>query len=83
MKNSYDKNRRDRRIEQKTTHIKRQVSIAKIAGINVLQEHRYAKHNALDCGVSQCPICNGYQAKRQLTIQEKKVMASMDDSERE
>jgi hypothetical protein len=77
------KDKRQKRIQQKSNHINKQVKIAKSAGIRVDEPHRYAKHNALDCGVPQCPVCNGHQAKRQLTIQEKKVMASMDDSERE
>jgi integrase len=73
------KNKRQRRIQQKTAHIKRQVKIAKAAGQIVKQEHRFAKHNALDCGVPRCSICNP-TGKRQPTIQEKKLMASMDDS---
>jgi hypothetical protein len=72
--------KRQRRIQQKSNNIKRQVKIAKAAGQVVREEHRFAKHNALDCGVPRCTLCNP-TGKRQPTIQEKKLMASMDDSE--
>jgi predicted RNA-binding Zn-ribbon protein involved in translation (DUF1610 family) len=64
--------KRQRRIQQKHNHIKRQVKIAKAAGQEIKEEHRFAKHNALDCGIPRCHICNP-TGKRQPTIQEKKI----------
>jgi|APFre7841882654_1041346.scaffolds.fasta_scaffold77660_2 hypothetical protein len=65
------KSKRQRRIQQKNNHIKRQVKIAKAAGQIVREEHRFAKHNALDCGIPRCHICNP-TGKRQPTMQEKR-----------
>jgi len=73
------KSKRQRRIQQKTAHIKRQVRIAKAAGQDVKEEHRFAKHNALDCGIPRCHICNP-TGKRQPTIQELKSSDYMEAS---
>jgi hypothetical protein len=73
------KEKRQKRIQQKTNHIKRQVKIAKSAGIEVKDPHRFAKHNALDCGIPQCSICHP-SPKRQKTVHEKQFDEIMKDS---
>ena len=65
--------RHSKRRAKTQSHIKKQVKIAKRAGIDVKEEHRYAKHNALDCGIPRCPLCHPYP-KRQRTLQELKFM---------
>lgn len=69
------KERHEKRIEQKTRHIKRQIKIAKAHGMDVSEPHRFAKHNALDCGISRCPVCNPVP-KRELTAQELRAIDS-------
>jgi hypothetical protein len=66
------KSKRQKRILQKLNHINKQVKIAKSAGQDTSEPHRFAKHNALDCGIPRCHICNP-TGKRQPTIQEKKI----------
>lgn len=66
-----------RRIAQKQRHIKRQTRIAKSNGLDVSEPHRFAKHNAMNCGIPNCPMCgnprhSGY-VKQKLTIQEVKA----------
>lgn len=70
MSNELERLKHSRRRALTDRHIHRQVKIAKAAGHNVTEEHRYAKHNAMDCGITQCPVCHGYRVKRALTIQE-------------
>jgi hypothetical protein len=71
------KERRQKRIRQKENHIKRQVKIAKSAGMDISEPHRFAKHNALDCGIAHCLICHP-NPKREPTIQEKKIREYME-----
>lgn len=72
MSNELERLKRSRRRAMTSRHIKRQVRIAKAAGQDVVEEHRFAKHNVMDCGVTQCPVCHGYRVKRDYTIQELK-----------
>lgn len=69
MGNPVMKEKHERRIGQKNRHINRQVKIAKANGMKVEEPHRFAKHNALDCGIPRCPVCNPLP-KRVLTLQE-------------
>lgn len=72
MSNELERLKHSRRRAMTSRHIKRQVRIAKAAGQDVTEEHRFAKHNAMDCGIPQCPVCHGYQVNRTRTIQELK-----------
>lgn len=75
MSSEDQKIRRSKRRANTQTHIKKQVKIAKRAGIQVKEEHRYAKHNALDCGITHCPLCDhNHTPKRRRTIQELKFI---------
>lgn len=77
----YTKEKHEKRMEQKSRHIQRQVKIAKAKGYTVEDEpHRYAKHNALNCHTPNCPMCgnprhHGY-TKQKLTVQELKAVES-------
>lgn len=70
MSNEVEKLKHSRRRAMTNRHIKRQVRIAKAAGQDVTEQHRFAKHNALDCGITQCPVCHGNRLKRSYTVQE-------------
>lgn len=65
--------KRGRRINQKTNHINKQVKIAKASGQKVVDPHRFAKHNALDCGVPNCPMCANPRRQGKKTLQERKA----------
>ena len=74
------KERHERRIAQKTRHIKRQVKIAKAHRVEVDEPHKFAKHNAMDCGVPECPMCSNPRhnkfVKAKLTAQELRFIDS-------
>ena len=73
MSNDQDKQHHSKRIHQKQTHIAKQVKIAKEYGIDVKKPHRFAKHNALDCGVPGCPLCGSpRKVNNEPSIQEKR-----------
>jgi len=75
MASEDQKIRRSKRMANTETHIKKQVKIARGAGIKVKEKHRYAKQRALDCGVPRCPICDIHHTpKRQKTLQELKFL---------
>lgn len=62
------------RIYQKETHIKKQTKIAKSHGMSVKpgEEHKFAKHHAMDCGQPGCLMCgNPRKTFKELTVQEK------------
>jgi hypothetical protein len=67
--------RHSKRRANTQTHIKKQVKIARNAGLKVEEEHRFAKHHALDCGVPHCPLCDyNHTPKRLKTLQELKFI---------
>ena len=76
------RNKHARRIGQKERHINRQLKIAEAHGMDTSEPHRYAKMNALNCGIPNCPMCSnprhsGY-VKQTLTMQERKVKDNID-----
>ena len=73
MSSEEDKIRHSRRIAKTTAKIKKQVKIAKAAGMDVSEEHRFAKMHAMDCGVPRCSVCHP-NPKRERTVQELKFM---------
>lgn len=52
--------------------IKKQLKIAKEHLVEITEPHRLAKHHALDCGISECPICSSPRKRGERTIQEKR-----------
>ena len=70
----FTKEKHEKRIQQKFRHIQRQVKIAKRNGIDVKESHRFAKHNAMNCGTPDCPMCSNPRrnkfVKQKRTIQE-------------
>lgn len=68
------KERHEKRIQQKSRHIQRQVNIAKKNGMSVREAHRFAKHNAMNCKTPKCPMCGNPRhnrfVKQKRTIQE-------------
>jgi hypothetical protein len=73
MSNEDHKLKHSERIHQKETKIKKQVKIAKEHGIEVKEPHKFAKHNALNCGVPNCVMCgNPRKVWGEKTMQERK-----------
>lgn len=73
MSTEQDKIKHSSRLHQEEVHIKKQVKIAKAAGIRVDEPHKFAKHHAMDCGNPKCPVCsNPRKLYKELSIQEKR-----------
>ena len=67
------KERHSKRIHRTSSAIAKQVKIAKSAGFDVREPHKFAKHHALDCGVANCPMCSSARKLRgERSIQEKR-----------
>ena len=75
MSKEEDKVTHSKRIHNTETKIKKQVKIAKAAGQDVKEPHKFAKHHALDCGNPGCMMCgNPRKLWRKRTIQEEKFI---------
>ena len=75
MSSEIDRIKHSKRRAKTQSKIKKQVKFAKMAGLSVKEEHRFAKHHALDCGVPNCPVCDIHHTpKRERTIQELKFI---------
>jgi hypothetical protein len=62
-----------KRLHNTQKHIDRQVRIAKTAGIEVKEPHKYAKHHVMDCGNPKCMLCsNPRKVWGEKTMQERK-----------
>ena len=75
------KDKRSRRIQKEENAIRKQIKLAKTFHMDVKEHegHRFAKHHALDCGISGCPICSSPRKIRgELTIQEKRMYQDID-----
>ena len=59
--------------------IAKQVKIAKSAGSDISQPHKFAKHHAMDCGNPKCMLCgNPRKFWKELTLQEKRQHQNME-----
>jgi len=73
MSTEEDKIKRSKRLLKDENAIKKQVKIAKAAGMTVKEPHKFVKHHAMDCGNPACFLCGNPRKthKDSLTIQEK------------
>ena len=77
MSRQDEKDRRNQRLHDEETAIKRQVKIAKSHGLtnsdkHIKEPHRHAKHHAMDCGQPGCMLCgNPRKIFNEITKQEK------------
>lgn len=73
MSDEITKAKKAKRIQADLRAMKKQVRIAKSYGMPIIEEHRYNKHHALDCGNPGCPVCsNPRKLYKEKTIQEKR-----------
>jgi hypothetical protein len=75
MSHDTDKFKHSTRIQKENNVIKKQQKIAKANGMpeHLYEGHRFAKHNAMDCGNPGCPVCsNPRRLWNELTTQEKR-----------
>ena len=73
MSTEQDKYKNSKRRLKDDNAVKKQTKIAKANGIHVEEPHKFAKHHAMDCGNSGCPLCgNPRKLYKQKTIQERR-----------
>ena len=79
MSHEQDKFKHSKRLHEGDVHINRQVKIAKSAGMDVKEPHKFAKHHAMDCGNPKCILCsNPRKIYKEKTIQEKRFEQDME-----
>lgn len=75
----YDKFKHSKRLLKDDNAIKKQVKIAKSAGLPVTESHKFAKLHAMDCGNPKCPMCgNPRKLYKEVTQQEKRLFQDTD-----
>jgi hypothetical protein len=79
MSNELDKIKHSERRHRTQNVISKQMKIAKAKHVVVDEPHKLAKHHALDCGVSNCPLCSSPRKRGELSIQEKRFYQMMGD----
>mgnify|MGYP003341399097 CR=1 FL=1 len=88
MSDSNIKEQRSKRLHKETTHIQKQLKIAKSRGDTetdklALEPHRLSKHHAMDCGNPGCALCgnprrNAWFKKERLTAQERRLFQDLE-----
>ena len=78
MSDDIQREQRSKRLYDETVKIEKKLKIAKQYGLRfhdkvVREPHRLAKHNATNCGNSNCVMCmNPRKARGEKTIQEQR-----------
>jgi hypothetical protein len=79
MSTEEDKFKKSKRLQKDENAVKKQTKIAKSAGSDISQPHRFAKHHAMDCGNPKCVMCgNPRKTFKELTQQEKRLFQDVD-----
>ena len=71
MSTEEDKIKRTKRMQKDECAVAKQVKIAKAAGMDVKEAHKFAKKHAMDCGTPDCFLCGNARQHDGPTIQEK------------
>jgi len=80
MSHAEDKHKNSIRRLRNESAIKRQVKIATSMGIKISEPHKLYKHHALDCGISNCPMCSSPRKRLGVrSIQEKRFYQDIKD----
>ena len=79
MSKEQDKIKHSKRLQKDENVIKKQTKIAKAAGLEVIEPHKFAKHHAMNCGNSKCFMCsNPRKVFKELTQQEKRLFQDVE-----
>jgi hypothetical protein len=79
MSDTADKFKHSKRLLKDENAIKKQTKIAKAAGFDVKEPHKYAKHHAMNCGNPKCVMCaNPRRTFKELTTQEQRLFQDLD-----
>jgi hypothetical protein len=79
MSTEEDKFKNSRRRLKDENAVKRQTKIAKAAGSDISQPHKFAKRHAMNCGNPNCVMCmNPRKSFNELTQQEKRLFQDVE-----
>jgi hypothetical protein len=79
MSKEQDKIKHSKRLQKDENVIKKQTRIAKAAGLEVNEPHKFAKHHAMNCGNPKCFMCsNPRKVFKELTQQEKRLFQDVE-----
>ena len=79
MSKDADKIKHSKRLQKDENVIKKQTRIAKAAGLEVNEPHKFAKHHAMNCGNPKCVMCsNPRKTFKELTQQEKRMFQDVE-----
>ena len=79
MSKEQDKIKHSKRLQKDENVIKKQTRIAKAAGLEVIEPHKFAKHHAMNCGNPKCFMCsNPRKVFKELTQQEKRLFQDVE-----
>jgi hypothetical protein len=82
MSHEQDKIKNSRRRLKDENAIHKQVKIAKAKGVKIDEPHKLAKHHALDCGNSVCPVCSSpRKLYGEKSIQERRFFQDLKEDE--
>jgi len=80
MSHEEEKVKHSKRILKTDNAVKKQVKIAKSAGSDISQPHKFAKVHAMNCGNPKCFMCaNPRKVFNEKTIQEKRLEQNIDE----
>ena len=80
MSHEEEKVKHSKRILKTDNAVKKQVNIAKSAGSDISQPHKFAKLHAMNCGNPKCFMCsNPRKVFKEKTIQEKRLEQNIDE----
>ena len=84
MSKEQDKIKHSKRLQKDENVIKKQTKIAKAAGLEVNEPHKFAKHHAMNCGNPKCFMCsNPRKVFKELTQQEKRLFQDVEKNYRQ
>ena len=79
MSKEQDKIKHSKRLQKDENVIKKQTKIAKSAGLEVNEPHKFTKHHAMNCGNPKCFMCsNPRKVFKELTQQEKRLFQDVE-----
>ena len=79
MSKEQDKIKHSKRLQKDENVIKKQTRIAKAAGLEVNEPHKFAKHHTMNCGNPKCFMCsNPRKVFKELTQQEKRLFQDVE-----
>ena len=80
MSHEEEKVKHSKRILKTDNAVKKQVKIAKSAGSDISQPHKFAKVHAMNCGNPKCVMCaNPRKVFKEKTIQEKRLEQDIEE----